>query len=717
MSIKLMNVAASSAVRRPSLPTTGSGRFRGDIEGMRAVAVLLVMLSHAGIPFLPGGFVGVDVFFVISGFLITGLLLREFDRKGRISLRDFYARRARRILPAACVVLVATLAMTFLFLPRARWEATGEDVLASALYVMNWDLAAGSTDYAAVNAAPSMTQQYWSLSVEEQFYLVWPVLLIALGLLAQRMPGAHRRWYLAGLAMIGVPSFVWSVLISGQSASAYYVTTTRAWELALGGAVAVVATALTAPRWIAAAAAWLGVATVVASAVLIESAADYPGWPALAPTVGVATAIAFGPAAGGMGPAAILTLRPMLLVGALSYSLYLWHWPVLVAAQAQFGNLSVAASLLALAIAWAFAAVSFRYIENPVRFSPYLSLSPSAGLRMGLLVTTTTALLALFFQLVSLPAAPPAGAAPVSRLGETVTAAVARPPGAGILAPEPRDNPAGAVTEAVPSIVPDPVSAARDTPENYNRMNCMASGADDATPVHCIFGDKDARVRVTLVGDSHADHWIPAVRTVAEENDWRLTILAKGGCPFIGAEIMVNGLPSQACADWNASVKTELLGLERPDILIVTHSTYPVAGDDPRNFETTMVREMRSMWTEMVDAGVPVVVIRDTPILDVDVPECVSENLDALAACATPRSTALSRGGGPAQEEAVQGLSAVRLIDINDWICPTESCAPVIGGVLVWRDRHHLTATYSNSLAVPLNLELKPAVTELMSTR
>ncbi|WP_175440203.1 acyltransferase family protein [Micromonospora nigra] len=217
-----------TAIRPTASPRV---RFRGDVEGLRAVAVALVLVGHASQQLLPGGFVGVDVFFVISGFLITGLLVTELERTGKISLVDFYARRARRLLPAAGLVLVATLALTFAFLPRTRWSSTGWDVVFSGLYAMNWRLAEQSVDYLAANRAPSMLQHFWSLAVEEQFYLLWPLLLVGAAWFARhRLRTGHL---VAALALVAVPSLAWPVWLTGDNpARAYFVTTTRLWELA-----------------------------------------------------------------------------------------------------------------------------------------------------------------------------------------------------------------------------------------------------------------------------------------------------------------------------------------------------------------------------------------------------------------------------------------------------------------------------------------------------
>ncbi|MEU4473439.1 acyltransferase family protein [Micromonospora sp. NPDC023888] len=700
------------ASSRPA--STGPRSFRGDIEGMRAVAVLLVLLGHAGVPYLPGGFVGVDVFFVISGFLITGLLLEELDKRGRLSLTDFYARRAKRLLPAAATVLIATLVLTYVFLPRGRWSATAWDVIASACYAMNWRMAGQSADYVAANDAASIAQHFWSLAVEEQFYLVWPLLLIALGWFARRHRRAGPGLYLLGLALIAVPSFAWALYVSPTDPSAYYVTTTRMWELALGGAVAVTTIWWSrSPRLVAVPLAWAGVIAVCASAALITTEAGFPGYAALGPTLGTATVIAFGPAAGRAGPALLLGRQPLRYVGGISYSLYLWHWPVLVAAQAYFGDLGVGPALAVVAASAIPAVLTYHFVENPVRRSPTLADRPSAALRIGAVCTGAAALAGLTFQL-AIPTTDTTSPSVIMGQvpGGSPQAEPPAAPGAAALGGSPRTSRAGVPVDKVASIVPDPARAAQDAPLLQATKSCHVS-LESATPEVCVYGKMNSATTIALAGDSHADQWVPAMRQAAETNGWRLATYTKGGCPFLTAEISLNDRPYTSCTEWNRKVRQTLLGAGRPDLLIVTNAEYPVNGEPRSEWRSALVRELRKTWSGMIAEKVPVVVLRDTPLHLKDIAECVSKNRNRLTKCADSRDDVLGRGGGPAQEEAADGLAGAHLIDLNDWICPADRCAPVIGGVLVWRDAHHLSATYSTTLAPQVGAALKPVLAEL----
>src|SRR4051812_43798713 len=374
----------------PAEPAGEKDGFRGDIQGLRALAVLLVLFWHARIPGVTGGFVGVDVFFVISGFLITGMLVGRLRRTGRLSLVDFYARRVRRLLPAAGLVLAVTLVLTALFLPRLRWTSTAWDVLAANLYSVNWRLAGQATDYLAQGSAPSAVQHYWSLSVEEQFYLVWPLLLIFAAFWARRR--RQRLGLALGLTMAAVlvVSLGWSIYLTRVDPSrAYFVTTTRMWELALGGLVAVAMAQLARlPKYAGATLGWLGLGAIAVSALTFSGGTAFPGSAALLPTVGAAAILASGGGRGGrLGPALLFDTAPLRVIGAWSYSIYLWHWPLLVIAQTRFGPLPVPAQMAIAAFSFLPAWLTYRYVENPIRRNRRLQASAVRALGMAAVVT------------------------------------------------------------------------------------------------------------------------------------------------------------------------------------------------------------------------------------------------------------------------------------------------------------------------------------------
>jgi peptidoglycan/LPS O-acetylase OafA/YrhL len=318
----LMTDGMVTAVRVKVPPEHRMSRFRVDVQGLRAVAVMLVLLYHAGVPWAPGGYIGVDVFFVISGFLITGLIVREVNSTGRMRLARFYARRARRLLPATALVLVFVALMTIVVLPATRWQSIAGDLAAASLYVVNWTMAARSVDYLQQGAAASPVQHFWSLAVEEQFYVVWPVLIVILLVMLRRFGRKVRAaGLLSGILLITVPSFVWSVLMTASDpARAYFVTTTRLWELGIGAVIAVGAAALVRiPDRVRAVIGWAGLAVIVYAAGWFTDATPFPGWAALAPTLGSAAILVAGLGkSNGLAP---LRWPIMQDIGALSYSL------------------------------------------------------------------------------------------------------------------------------------------------------------------------------------------------------------------------------------------------------------------------------------------------------------------------------------------------------------------------------------------------------------
>lgn len=667
--------------------------------------MILVLAGHAGQQLVPGGFVGVDVFFVISGFLITGLLVAEVNRTGRLSLTGFYARRAKRLLPAAVVVLIGSLLLTFAFLPRTRWSATGWDVVFSGLYAMNWRLAEQSVDYLAANRAPSILQHFWSLGVEEQFYLVWPLLLASAVWLGRRRY-ARTGYLFFALALVAVPSFAWSVWLTGDNpARAYFVTTTRMWELALGGFLALLAGNLQRlPRLAAAVLAWCGLAAIVASAALLTEDSAFPGYLALAPTLGTAAVIAGGLAAGGIGPAMLLALRPVRAVGAISYSLYLWHWPLLIVAEARFGELTVVAGLAVAAVSVVPAALTYRFIENPIRMSATLAWNPARSLQIGALCTGVTLLAGLAFQLTVWPPAsapmPPALAVPT--VGGTGAPVAASPTvlGAAALGKTPASSDAGLPVDRAGPFVPDPLAASKDGPDAW-QGGCHADQRSSAVK-SCQYGDPNASFTVALAGDSHAAQWLPALQRVAGSKQWRLKSYTKSSCPFIDGVVALDNRPYPSCTEWNEKLRAQLTGAERPDVLVVSTSFYVMIQNGERvtsQAQAAFADALRRTWAGIAAAGIPVVVLRDTPYHDMDIAECVSANPRKLARCASPRDKVLAAGGGPAHEAAARNNDKVYLVDLNSAICPRERCAPVIGGVLVYRDNNHITATYAATLA------------------
>ncbi len=667
-------------------------KFRSDVAGLRAVAVGLVILFHAGVPAVSGGFVGVDVFFVISGFLITGQIVAEIERTGRVGLLAFYARRAKRILPAATVVLFATAAAVWLLLPRLRWQEIGGDIAAAATYVVNWRFADRAVDYLAGGSEPSPVQHFWSLAVEEQFYAVWPLLIVTMLVVARLVRRTNVRPLLwLGLVAVAVPSFVWSVVATVASPDrAFFISTTRMWELSIGAGVALLAArTVRMPRSVAIGLAWTGLAATVAAALLVTEHTAWPGYAAALPTLGAALVIAAGPAAGRAGPVRILGLRPFQWVGDLSYSLYLWHWPMLVVAAAWRGDLSVVQGLAVAAASVVPAWLTYRLVENPLRFSRAISASPRLALSLGGNFTLAGVCAGLAIVLLSASAVGSGG------IGRTA-------PGAAVLL-YPGAATADVVLDGVDFITPDPVRAGADVPDT-TADGCFQQMVS-AELLWCEYGVPDGATTIALVGDSKMDQWLPAFQALAPRNDWRLVVAFKGACAFSSAAAIKSDDPGQPyvdCVQWNKTLLARLVD-ERPDYVITSQGAARALDASGQATTEAMVEGMRASWTALTEIVAKIVVIANNPSPPLNVMQCADKNRTRLDACVFDRSRHQEDRAFRVQATAVAAMPSVALIDLFDTICPGRgACPPVVGDVLVYRRGSHVTATYARSMAPQL---------------
>jgi peptidoglycan/LPS O-acetylase OafA/YrhL len=666
-------------------------RFRSDIQGLRAVAVLAVLGFHAGVPYFSGGYVGVDVFFVISGFLITGLLLREIRTTGTVNLTQFWARRAKRLLPATAVVLTTVALLTVWFLPVTHWRGISGDLFASTFYVVNWRLAGQSVDYLLSDEAPSPLQHFWSLAVEEQFYVAWPLVIVALLVVHHRFRLSLMRTMLAGILVIAVPSLAWSIYLTvEQPGMAYFATTTRAWELAIGAVVALTAHRLMRlPRVFAQALGIAGLLAITWSVLAYDKATAFPGYTALLPTLGTAAVIISG-SAGWRGPTTwLLSTKPMTWIGGLSYSLYLWHWPLIVVGAYLWGrddrlptHLGVLVVVFSVLPAW----LTFRFVENPLHHATALRVSWRA-LGVGALCMALGA-----------------GAA------GTVTAAIPEPPrqgsvevtGADALNGDGEDE----IVDEVEAMMPTPLTASDDRPKIDG--NFCIDDIRATTPRPCTYGVPDAGTVIAVVGDSKMHQWLPALQYTADRNDWRLVTFLKSACPLVTVPVERADERYRECEPYNEARLERLVNSDEIDIVITSQrfsSAYiPRATDVER--VGAMVGNLVQIWDELEDAGKRVVVLYDNPSPTLNVIECVSTNNGSLSECAFDRDDAFRLSGAVAQSEAVRASRRVEVIDLSDWICLPTLCPAVIGNTLVYREGSHITGTYIRTLGPRLEQAL-----------
>ncbi|WP_062519123.1 acyltransferase family protein [Demequina silvatica] len=687
-----MGRPALSLARLAAAPRTAPprGGHRRDIQALRALAVACVLAFHLWPAAAPGGYVGVDVFFVVSGFLITGLLWREVDRTGRVRLAEFWARRARRLLPAALLVLATTAALTLVFQPATRWAGTAKEIAASAFYVENWVLASDAVDYLASDTAASPVQHYWSLSVEEQFYLVWPVLVVAVVLLARRRA---RAWFVAVAAVATVASFAWSVhLTADLPAAAYFVTPTRAWEFAVGG-LAALAPALTLGARARGLLAWAGVALILLATFTFAPSTPFPGWHAAIPVAG-ALAILLARADGPWSPMVAGGRRPVQRLGDLSYSVYLWHWPLLILAGAALGRAPGTLELLAILAATVLLAEgTYRWVEQPVRHATALTGRRPAWTLAGALVASG-AVVALAFAITGAAHRESREAARIDAAAEqTVTEG-------GCFGADALAHGGDCVDPSLDGVLLPSALTAHDD----GVRTCMQDQTTGAVRV-CESGvaPGEARATVAVIGDSHTVHWLPAVRLVAQEQGWHLLEIAKESCPFADATRASEPAMADSCDRWNAAVH-RYLG-EHPEITRIITSGSSRNEFVPAPGSTSLAigeAGYIAAWERVPDSVTRIDAIRDAPRPRPDVVDCVAalpsaEAAAGATACGLPAGDALLPD--PLADAARAAGGRVALADLSDLFCTADACDPVVGHAMLYRDGHHLTATYAESLA------------------
>jgi peptidoglycan/LPS O-acetylase OafA/YrhL len=662
-------------------------RRRPEIQALRAFAVLAVVLYHLWPVVLTGGFVGVDVFFVISGFLITGHLLREVDRTGRIRLGQFWARRARRLLPAALLVLLVTGIAVIVWVPRIFWLQFFREAIASALYVENWALAADSVNYLAESNAPSAVQHYWSLSVEEQFYVLWPLLiLLALAIAAGLRILRKRRVVVILLGVVVAASFAYSIWITQASpAAAYFVTPARAWEFGVGGLLAMVPPLVFAGRErLRAAAAWVGWIVLVAVIVRYSASTPFPGWTAAVPVGATMLVIAAGTPSVRWSPSFLVGLRPVQWVGDVSYSLYLWHWPLIIVAPYVLGyaQLAIVEKTAILVIAGVLAWLTRRFVEDPVRRAPLLAARrPRWTLLFSLVAMAVIVLPSIAGgQIVTAQVAQADG----------IRAELAKSPcfGAASLDPD-RD----CSKAAFPVISPDPALAPQDSPSIYfTDPPCPVSGTEATS---CSFGDPHGAFRVALVGDSHAAQWEPALRRIAEANGWNLVLYIKTNCAFSDA---TRTKAYADCATWSHNVSAALAA-QKPFDLVITGFFAENLGleVDAKQVSTSAAEAgFADVWAPLIARGSTVVAIRDTPHMRQSTTVCVAQH-GGSSQCTVPVAEAQSRTD--LQYEAARSVPGAVGLDMSRLFCTSSTCLAVAGGVAMHTDPFHMTATYSRTTA------------------
>ncbi len=663
-------------------------RFIPHVQGLRAIAVMAVVLYHFWPARFPGGYVGVDIFFVISGFLITAHLMRELTTTGTVRLGQFWARRARRLLPASLLVLLfcALVAMSPYLTPTSALPNEIREILASTFYVENWYLALNSADYLNHAGDPTTVQHYWSLSLEEQFYVMWPlIMLLAAWIAVKRLRGDRRRAVIIALGIVTAASFVFCVVFTiTNPAPAYFVTFGRMWQFGVGAMVALIPALRIRHAVGSFVLGWAGIIVLVLVIFRFDGQTPFPGYMAAVPTLAAAAVIAASNTERWWYPTRLLSVRPAQFVGDISYSLYLWHWPlIIIAPSVPFWGLTIYHRLALLALCFVLAWLTKRFVEDPARSWKVLTSRPAR-------VTLWSSLAAM---LVVGGTAGVAWAVNAPAYNDGVRAIQ-----------ELRENPpecfgaasvldtACAGTDFGDEILPAPGFAGVDRPSD---AQCFVQ-LNDARPVSCEFGsDAEDAPRVALVGDSHAYQLLSTFQRMADENGWHLTTYFKGACPWNTTPLSTPGAFGAACTEWRDGVRTALSDADLDVVFTAAIATTPYSSAGHDTAQDAAVAGYRDAWSEVLDRGIPVVTVVDNPVWETDPNKCLRTR--ALSECDGPRSELLVEDDP--LREAATGLDGVTLLDFTDVFCDAEVCAPVVGGANVYRDQDHLTVTFADTLA------------------
>jgi peptidoglycan/LPS O-acetylase OafA/YrhL len=651
---------------------------RPEIQGLRAVAALLVAIYHIWLGRVSGG---VDVFFVVSAYVVTKALMRQIEGSGRIGFAEFWGKLVRRLLPTAMLVLCTTAIVSVYLLPRPLWDETIPQIIASIFYVENWQLAFDAVDYLEQGRTASPVQHYWALSVQGQFYVLWPIVMSGALVVARRLRVDMRASLIATFGAVLVVSLTYSILATRSNQPfAYFNTFARLWEFACGALLAAMSAPSMRPS-VRAAFGWAGLAGIVACGLIFQVSNAFPGYGALWPVGCALLIIVCGNSGSRFGADRLLAWRPFVYLGGISYALYLWHWPILVFYRwlTDQDNVGLIAGLGVLAVATGIAALSTRLVENPLRFSsPPLPASRSV-----------VAFAAAFAAPVLVVALGWAVHYVDRKHYDARSIPVDHPDYPGALARE-----EGFRYEGRPDapLYPGMLAVEDDVPAVY-RDGCYLPDPQWSRE-HCVYGALSSPRLLALVGGSHSVHWLPALDLLAKKHGWRIVVYTKSNCLFSAAGESIE--QDRWCREWNDHALQVVLE-DRPEVLFTTATR----GTGP---DEHVPPEFLERWAELESADITVVAIRDTPRMVFWVPQCLEVKGAQSPRCAQPRNNVL------AETNPVERLGAwpsnVRFIDMTEYFCDTHACLPSIGNIIVYSDDSHVTQAYSRTLAPMLERQL-----------
>lgn len=663
------------------LSADGSAPYRTDIDGLRALAILLVVVYHVWLGRVSGG---VDVFLMISAFFLTASFTRRVASGAKPAVGTYWLRKFRRLLPAAVVTIAGVLVVAYAAYPPSTWPMIWRQSWASLFYVQNWELASSNVDYyARAEVLPSPLQHFWSLSVQGQVFVLWPLIFVVVAFVARRTGIRVEPMLAAVFGVIFASSLAFSIWeTSAQQSFAYFDTRTRLWEFAAGSLLALALPHVSLPAAARVVLGWAGIAGIVACGIVLDVQGGFPGYLALWPVMCTAAVIVAGTAPARGAPAALLSSRPLRLLGRDAYALYLVHWPVLITwlvitDRMEVGWLAgsaiiVLSLVLARLIAWG--------VENPLRRFPRPHAKPALSM---VVIAACVAVVAV--PLTSWQAWERA------RAQEQAELYAADYPGATALLPG-----ADPVRSGVPLL-----PSATDVESDWVVLDGECEGnhapADEVLAGTCreqraAFG---GRGTVMIVGDSHAQQWGGAVAPIAQDQEWNVIALLKGGCSLAADE------PSPGvddCASWREAALDYIAEL-RP-ALVFGMATKTTA-DTPNEH---MLAGLDQTVERIAETGARVVLFRDNPRYTQDMYRCVEENGESSSVCARVRDDVLA-----AEDPALQLRAPATVLDLSDYVCPDGTCPAIIGNVAVYLDHDHLSGAYAKTLSPILAARLREA--------
>lgn len=657
--------------------------FRADIQALRALAISAVLMFHFWPNLMPAGFIGVDIFFVISGYFLIGSVLRQLDLGG-FHLGKFWAKRIRRLLPASFTVIALAMVGITVLATDSQKSTMFWETLSASLYFENWTLAANSVDYSAANNATSPVQHFWALSVEEQFTLILPIALLLIAFLfARKQNKSKRKLLLALLSILFVVSFSYNIYLAELDPKvSYFSTWTRAWEFILGGLLVFLPKT---EHWKNASRAMciaIAFGLLLVANFVIGPESNYPGTLALLPVFATAILIWVG-----FNYKAI-SFRPIQHIGNISYSLFLWHWPLIILLSLYLGkDLNDFWKLLILLSSWLMATLSRKFIEQP-----FINLGIST--RNLTLKTFSFALLAsMLLASTSFYLVTKANADIAQKLKELENISLTEP----CFGAEARLANGGICIndKITAAISPSLDLAAEDNPGRLY-PECGHVGRSDYLAKICPLGDRNSSFKVLLAGDSHTDQFRITLDKLGLSQHWKVDSITKGGCPLNYLQREHDAELTQACTKWVANVMA-LATRNKYDLLVTSSASGVIWRTDSEEYKSASAG-FAVLWSELNAKGTKVLVIKDNPRPVLKIVNCIaSYPTEYMTNCSVPRATAF-KDDPLVQAVATVASSNTKLLDLDDVYCNKNTCEPVIGKVQVYRDQNHLTSTFAGTL-------------------